>query len=67
MPFDIHCPQCGEFQDKKNVSRGCPRCGNKQAISLHHRYDIDFRFKFEKENKCTTKMDVRQGTVTRLY
>ena len=50
MPFDIYCPYCGDFQDRKNVSKGCPRCGNKQAISLYHREDIDARFKLEKDN-----------------
>ncbi len=52
MPFDIHCPKCGEFQHEKGVAwgrkvSGCPRCGNKQAISLWHRQDIDDRFKDE--------------------
>jgi len=60
MPFDIHCPNCGEFQDRKNVSKGCPRCGNRQAISLWHREDIDERFKLEREG-CTKEWKWGQG------
>lgn len=63
MCYDIHCPICGEFQDKKNVAKGCPRCGNKQAISLHHREDIDSRFRDEHEKRYS----VDGYTGKRLY
>jgi rRNA maturation protein Nop10 len=52
MAYDIHCPECGEFQSNKGVSKNkgkCPKCGNKQAISLYHREDQDSRFKDEKD------------------
>ena len=49
MAFDIHCPNCGEFQSSKNANKGCPRCGAKDAISLWHREDQDSRFRDEKD------------------
>jgi len=49
MSYDIHCPDCGEFRDAKNAAKGCPRCGNKQAFSMYHRYDIDKRFNTERQ------------------
>lgn len=50
MGYDIQCPNCGEFSDKKDAKKGCPRCGSKQAISLWHRDDIDSRFRMERDN-----------------
>lgn len=47
--FEIHCPACGPFWDKKSATaKGCPRCGNKQAFSLYVREDISDRFQDEK-------------------
>lgn len=55
--YDVQCPQCGEFRSKEPVKegKGCPQCGDKQAMSLERRYDIDQRFRLEKEGKCTTR------------
>jgi len=50
MCFEIHCPECGCFFDEKPVygSKGCPRCGNRQAFSMYERRDIEMRFRHEK-------------------
>jgi len=57
MYFDIYCPKCGDFADAKPATKGCPRCGAKDAFSLHHREDIDMRFREEREKFSVTKPD----------
>lgn len=50
---DVHCPDCGTFRILTSAKvKACPDCGNAQAFALSHDYEIDARFRAEREQQC---------------
>ncbi len=57
--LDIYCMHCGAFHFNGPKPSRCPRCGMFQIVVTPHSYDIDRRFKNERENMLK-RMDLEQ-------
>ena len=48
--LDIQCAACGEFHHNgPHDTAKCPQCGGVQIVVTPHDYDIDRRFKEERQ------------------
>ena len=55
--FDVQCANCGEFHHNDRRIERCPRCQTSQIVVAPHDFDVDARFRDERENMLD-RMDV---------
>lgn len=57
MYLDIQCANCGPFHHNGRKPTKCPQCGTDQIVVARHDFEIDARFREERENMLD-RMDV---------
>jgi Zn finger protein HypA/HybF involved in hydrogenase expression len=57
MYLDVACVSCGTFHHNGRTPQTCPHCHSRDIVVTPHNYDIDRRFKEERENMLD-RMDI---------